>query len=54
VGALVQALRRVLSTPQMAEEMGRRALEKINSWSFEEDVLALRQAIAQLTRKLIV
>jgi glycosyltransferase involved in cell wall biosynthesis len=49
VNALVDALRRVLSTPETAEQMGWRALERIKTWSFEEDVMALREAIAQLT-----
>jgi len=53
VAALTEALRRVLATPETAAQMGRRALDRINHWSFEEDILALRQAIAQLTRKII-
>jgi glycosyltransferase involved in cell wall biosynthesis len=51
VAALTAALRCVLSTPQTAAEMGQRALEKIQTWSFEEDIQALHQAITQLTRK---
>jgi glycosyltransferase involved in cell wall biosynthesis len=54
VQALAGALRRVLNTPDIAEEMGRHALSRINNWSFEEDILALRQAITQVTRKLAV
>jgi glycosyltransferase involved in cell wall biosynthesis len=53
VAALADALRRVLTTPDTAAQMGQRALNKINHWSFEEDIVALRQAIAQLTRKTI-
>jgi len=53
VNALTEALRRVLATPEAAAQMGQRALDKINVWSFEEDIQALRQAIAQLTRKII-
>jgi glycosyltransferase involved in cell wall biosynthesis len=53
VKALADALRRVLATPETAETMGKHALERIRTWSFEEDVLALREAIAQLTRKVI-
>jgi glycosyltransferase involved in cell wall biosynthesis len=53
VNALTEALRRVLATPETAEQMGRRALDRINAWSFEEDILALRKAIAQLTRKIV-
>jgi glycosyltransferase involved in cell wall biosynthesis len=52
VKALADALRRVLATPETAETMGRHALERISTWSFEEDVLALRAAIAQVTRKI--
>jgi hypothetical protein len=32
--------------------MGQRALAKIESWNFEEDVRGLRRAIAQVTRKI--
>ncbi|WP_353067504.1 glycosyltransferase family 4 protein [Tunturibacter psychrotolerans] len=53
VNALTEALRRVLATPETAEQMGRHALDRINAWSFEEDILALRGAIAQLTRKIV-
>jgi glycosyltransferase involved in cell wall biosynthesis len=52
VNALVEALRRVLSTPETAQEMGRRALDRIGTWSFEEDIIALREAIAQVTHKI--
>ncbi|NYF89976.1 glycosyltransferase family 4 protein [Tunturiibacter empetritectus] len=53
VNALAEALQRVLATPETATQMGQRALDRINAWSFEEDIQALRQAIAQLTRKII-
>jgi len=52
VDALTQALRQILATPETAEEAGRRALEKIRTWSFEENVHGLRQALAQLTGKI--
>ncbi len=52
VGALIEALRRTLDSPETAAEMGRRALERISTWSFEEDVHALRCALAQVTRKI--
>jgi hypothetical protein len=32
--------------------MGQRALAKIETWDFEEDVRGLRRAIAQVTRKI--
>jgi glycosyltransferase involved in cell wall biosynthesis len=53
VNALAEALLRVLATPGTAMEMGQNALKKIKAWSFEEDILALRTAIAQLTHKII-
>jgi glycosyltransferase involved in cell wall biosynthesis len=52
VAALTHALRKVLATPETAVAMGQRALEKIESWNFEEDVRGLRRAIAQVTRKI--
>jgi glycosyltransferase involved in cell wall biosynthesis len=52
VEALTNALRRVLATPQTSAEMGRRALEKINAWSFEEDIRGLRKALAKVTGRL--
>lgn len=54
VEALALALRRVLASPAVAEQMGVRALERIRRWSFEEDVAALRRAIAAVTRRLEV
>jgi glycosyltransferase involved in cell wall biosynthesis len=53
VNALAEALLRVLSTPETAEKMGQNALQRIRKWSFEEDVLALREAVAQLTHKIV-
>jgi glycosyltransferase involved in cell wall biosynthesis len=52
VKALTAALRRVLATPETAARMGQRGLERIQTWSFEEDVRGLRQAIARATRKI--
>jgi glycosyltransferase involved in cell wall biosynthesis len=46
VAALEGALRSVLDTPGVAEEMGRRALERIQTWSFTEDIQGLRRALA--------
>ena len=45
VDALADALCRVLETPGAAEAMGQRAFERIHTWSFEQDVLGLRQAL---------
>ena len=53
VNALAEALLGVLATPETAMKMGGNALERIRTWSFEEDVLALREAIAQLTHKIV-
>ena len=50
VEALTRALRRVLATPETAVEMGRRALERVNGWGFEQNIHALKQAIAFVTR----
>jgi glycosyltransferase involved in cell wall biosynthesis len=52
VRALTSALRRVLETPESAARMGQRGLERIQTWSFEEDIRGLRQAIARATRKI--
>ncbi len=52
VAALADALRKVLATPETAAAMGRRGLRKVRAWDFEEDVRGLRQAIAEVTRKI--
>jgi glycosyltransferase involved in cell wall biosynthesis len=54
VDALAGALLSILATPETATRMGQNALRRITTWSFEEDVLALREAIAQLTHKIVV
>lgn len=46
VTALANSLRRVLDVPGTAEAMGQRALERIQRWSFEEDIQGLRRALA--------
>ncbi len=53
VNALAEALRLVLATPETTVRMGESAFERIGRWSFEEDVLALREAIARLTHKIV-
>ncbi len=50
VEALGRAMERVLATPETAGEMGRRAMERIASWSFEADVKGLRSALEAVTR----
>lgn len=52
VGALTNALRKVLATQETAGLMGERALERIKTWSFEEDIRGLRRAIAAVTRRM--
>jgi glycosyltransferase involved in cell wall biosynthesis len=52
VEALTDALRRTLATPETAPSMGRRALERIQGWSFEEDVCGLRLALAAVTKRI--
>jgi glycosyltransferase involved in cell wall biosynthesis len=53
VDALASALRKVLATPATAAQMGQRGLERIQKWSFEEDIQSLRQALAYTTRRII-
>jgi len=53
VDALADALHRVFRTPETAPAMGERALQRIRTWSFEEDVRGLRQALAAVTRKIV-
>ena len=52
VAALREALQKVIEVPGLAEQMGRAGLARISRWSFEEDVQGLRQAVAQLTKKI--
>ncbi|WP_263409575.1 glycosyltransferase family 4 protein [Terriglobus tenax] len=53
IDALTDALRRVFATPETPAAMGHAALERINHWSFEEDVRGLRQALAHVTGNFI-
>ena len=52
VSALTEALRRVLASPETARTMGQRGLNRISAWSYEEDLIGLRRAIAAVTRRL--
>ena len=52
IGALADALRRVLASDAEAAAMGDRARARIAGWSFEEDVQGLRRALAAVTRRL--
>jgi glycosyltransferase involved in cell wall biosynthesis len=53
VEGLTDALRRALATPETAALMGQRGLERIRTWSYEEDIRGLRQAIEQTTHKIV-
>jgi glycosyltransferase involved in cell wall biosynthesis len=53
IPALTDALRRILATPGTAARMGQRALDRIGHWGFEQDIQALRQALAHTTGKLL-
>ena len=52
VDALTAALLRVLATPGVAAAMGVRARTRISTWSFDEDILGLRAALAHVGRRL--
>jgi len=52
VPALANELFNVLDEPGKANRMGQSAVERINAWSFEQDVLGLREALAFSTRKI--
>jgi glycosyltransferase involved in cell wall biosynthesis len=51
IDALAAALRRTLaptSPSESAEAMGQRAFQRIQTWSFEQDILGLRHALAHV------
>jgi glycosyltransferase involved in cell wall biosynthesis len=52
IAALTAALRQVLATPELASCMGQNALKRIQTWTFEEDIRGLRQALSAVTRKI--
>ncbi|MDE3104141.1 MAG: glycosyltransferase family 4 protein [Acidobacteriota bacterium] len=52
IGALVVCLERVLASPETAAQMGERARQRIDQWSFEQDVAGLRAALAHITHRL--
>jgi glycosyltransferase involved in cell wall biosynthesis len=52
VNALTAALRRLLDDPEAAARMGQRALERVQTWSFEADVAGLRLALSALTSRI--
>lgn len=52
VEALTRALEHVLGNPETAANMGLRARKRIRHWSFEEDILGLRAALAHVCRRM--
>jgi glycosyltransferase involved in cell wall biosynthesis len=52
IAALTEALRSVFASPEIARRMGESARRRMSFWTFEHDIRALRQALAQTTRKL--
>lgn len=48
ISALESALRRILETPETATRMGACAYDRIQKWSFTEDIRGLRLALAAL------
>lgn len=53
VGALTEALRRVLDTPGASEQMGQRAFKRIQRWSLEEDIDGLRRALSSVVPRFV-
>jgi len=52
IPALTAALRHVFATPETAARMGHAARLSVTRWTYEEDLLGLRQALAITTHKL--
>ena len=52
IDALTAALQRVFATPETAAKLGVAAGQRMEGWSFEQDVAGLRAALAAVTRKL--
>lgn len=52
IPALTRALERVFATPDTPRQMGEASRERMRSWSFEDDVRGLREALAHTTHKL--
>ncbi|MEO7030545.1 MAG: glycosyltransferase family 4 protein [Acidobacteriaceae bacterium] len=52
VPALTAALANIFATPDTAAAMGQRATQRMNTWSFDQDIAGLRAALAHITRKL--
>lgn len=52
VAALARCLESVFAAPETAQVMGENARQRMDSWSFEQDVAGLRRALAFTTGKL--
>ena len=52
ISALTAALQRAFATPETSATMGERAVERMRSWTFEQDIAGLRAALAHTTRRL--
>jgi glycosyltransferase involved in cell wall biosynthesis len=52
IPALTHALRRVFATSESATQMGARARERIQTWTFEQDLQGLRRALETVTGKI--
>jgi glycosyltransferase involved in cell wall biosynthesis len=52
IPALTHALARVLASPEKAAAMGQAARQRMSTWSFEQNIQALRHALAFTTRKI--
>jgi len=49
IGALTDALCRVLVSPAVAQQMGANAFVRIQQWGFEQDIQGIRQALQHLS-----
>ena len=52
VPALTEALRKVLASPETSRRMGEAARERMQTWSFAEDIFGIRAALGHVTRRL--
>jgi len=48
IQALAEALKNITNNPSLAKEMGRKSLEKINSFGYKENLICLRKALESL------
>jgi glycosyltransferase involved in cell wall biosynthesis len=52
IPALTAALHHIFATPETAARMGQAAARRVATWTYEEDLLGLRAALAHTTHKL--